>query len=207
MGGGGGGGPPPPPAAAGNHTHTIGNVTGLQAALDALDAADDALDARVTDLEAPGGGGSTLVVKRATVTAGNITPGASTPWVALSGGPTLALPAAIGDYVEFSLLSAMWDPGASFLDLAVIVGGSAVRYLSSGTSTPAIEGAPPFYADPQTYHNYGPTFEFEVESGDLSGGNVTVGFMTRGDGGGTLFASTDYPLRWRALNYGPADVS
>lgn len=154
-----------------------------------------------------GGGGSSLVIKRATITSGNVTPQASVPWAALTGGPSLAIAAAVGDYVEFAIVSGMWDPAASFLDWAVMVAGSPVRYLSTGTATPAIEGAPSFYADPQTYHNYGPVFEFQVEAGDLSGGNVTIGFMTRGDGGGTLFASTNYPLRWRAMNHGAVSVS
>lgn len=193
------------------HTHAVADVTGLQAALDghATDAELAAIEGRVTALEdAPGGGGgTTLVVKRATITTGNVSPQATSPWAALTGGPTLSLPAAVGDYVEFQIVGGMWDPGPSFLDLAVVVAGAAVRYLSTGTATPAIEGAPSFYADPQTYEHYGPTFEFVVASGDLSGGNVTVGFWTQGSGGGTLFASTAYPLRWRALNYGPATVS
>ena len=76
-----------------------------------------------------------------------------------------------------------------------------MRFLSSGGSTPAVEGAAAFYQD-TTYLPYGVSFEFEVEAGDLSGGNVTVVFATKGDGGGALFAQA-YPLAWRAINYGP----
>jgi hypothetical protein len=200
------------------HTHVAANVTDLaetvQDTVGAMVVAGANVTATYNDgagtltiAAAGGGGGSSMAVVRSKVTSGNITPGASVPWIALAGGPTLVLAAAEGDYVEFAVVGGMWDPGASFLDLAVMVGGSAVRYLSSDTATPAIEGAPSFYADPQTYHNFGPCFEFEVGAGDLSGGNVTVGFMTRGDGGGTLFASDNYPFRWRAINHGAVSVS
>jgi hypothetical protein len=202
-----------PPTA---HTHTQGEVTGLSAALgslapltaltgveDALEAADAALDGRVTALEdAPAGGGSALVVRRGKVTSGNLTFPVAGAWVAVPGSPELVVPAAVGDYVEFSLPSMLGNFSVNFGDLAVRVGGALVRYLSTGTNTPATEGAPAFYGD-QGFDRTSPVFEFVVEAGDLEGGNVTVVFATQGSGGGTVYASTDYPLKWRALNYGP----
>ncbi len=192
-----------PPSA---HTHPVSDVTNLGTQLTALAAADTALDVRVDALEAGSGGGSTMVVKRATVTSGNLTLASTTPWVAVPSGPSLALPAVAGDYVEFQIVSMLGNFSTNFVDLAVTAGGSLVRYLSSGTSTPAVEGAPAFYGD-GAFDRYGPVFEFVVAAGDLAGGNVTVVFATQGSGGGTIYASTAYPLRWRAINYGPATVS
>lgn len=191
------------------HTHAVADVTGLQTALDnrATDAELTALDDRVVMLEgAPGGGGSALVVRRATVTSGNVTLAVSVPWAAVAGGPSMVLPAVAGDYVEFALASMLGNFGVNFLDLAVLAGGSLVRFLSSGTATAATEGAPAFYGD-QAFDRVSPLFEFEVEAGDLDGGNVTVVFATKGSGGGTIYANADYPLRWRALNHGPVDVA
>jgi hypothetical protein len=148
-----------------------------------------------------GGGGSTLVVRRGSITSGNLTLASSGAWAAVSGGPSFVLPAAVGDYVEFSLVSALFNLNVNFLELAVSSGGSLVRYLGTGGATPATEGAPPFYGD-QSFERAGPVFEFVVEAGDLSGGNVTVVFATQGSGGGTIYASTDYPLKWRAMNHG-----
>ncbi len=192
------------------HTHPISDVTNLQTALDgrATDSELAALDVRVVALEeAPGGGGgSTLVVRRATVTSGNLTMASSGAWIAVAGGPSLVLPAAVGDYVQFDFPSLLGSFSTNFIDMAVLVGGTIVRCLSSGTATPATEGAPGFYGD-QSFDRTPPVFEFEVESGDRSGGNVTVQLITKGSGGGSIFASADYPLRWRAMNYGPADVA
>lgn len=156
-----------------------------------------------------GGGGSSIVVKRAQVTsAGNITPQSSPgAWAQFTGAPTLAIPAVVGNYVEFEILGMLWTPLSAFIDLAVIVGGSLVRFMATDTSTPGVEGAPAFYPQPSTFRHYGPVFDFVVASGDLSGGNVTVGFATKGNGTGTLYASTDYPLRWRAVNYGSVSVT
>lgn len=154
-----------------------------------------------------GGGGSTLVVKRAIVTSGNITPqNTGGSWAVLTGGPTLTIAAAVGDYLAVEIMGALnQSNAATFLDLAVIVGGSPVRYGSNGTGTPSAEGAAEFYPD-VTFKYYGGGFDFVAESGDLSGGNVTVGFAVKSTGSGTLFANA-YPFRWRIINYGAVTVS
>jgi hypothetical protein len=147
-----------------------------------------------------------LTVKRSTVTTGNVTLATAGAWTAVAGGPTIAIPAVAGDYVEFEIVSYLGSFGVNFADLAVMVGGAPVRYMSSGTATPASEGAPAFYGD-NSFDRASPLFEFVVEVGDLSGGNVTVGFMTIGSGGGTIYASADYPFKWRAMNHGAVTVT
>jgi len=154
-----------------------------------------------------GGGGSALVVKRAIVGSGNITPqNTAGAWAALTGGPTLTIPASVGDYISAEVMGALYQGASStFVDLAVLAGASLVRFGSSGTSTPAVEGDPAFYHD-TTFRSYGPVFDFVAVSGDIDGGNVTVCFAVKATGSGILFADA-YPLRWRILNHGPATVS
>ena len=188
-------------------TFTIAQTTGLQAALDAK--ADDSeitsLDSRVDALEAAG---STMVVRRSKITSGNITlPNTAGSWAALSGGPTLVIPAAVGDYIEFNVMGMRTLGASSFLDPAVLVSGSPVRYSSTGTGTPALEGNPETYPNPGEFLGMTTIFEFEAESGDISGGNITIGFGVKANGTGTLYQSTDYPLRLRVTNYGPVDVA
>lgn len=161
-----------------------------------------------TKWAAGGGGGSAITVVRRVVTSGDIVPqNNSGNWAALTGGPSIAIAAAVGDYVEFEVTDGLYNPGGTFMDLAVQVGGSLVRYMGSDSSSPLIEGAPAFYGTPGTFRGFGPVFEFVVVSGDLSGGNVTVVFAVNSNATGKLYASTNYPLKWRAINYGPISVS
>jgi hypothetical protein len=96
--------------------------------------------------------------------------------------------------------------GNAFLDLAVVVSAAAVRYASTDTGTPAVEGLPALYKDPNTYRTAFSPWAFEVASGDISGGNVTFGVAMKGTTG-TLFASTNYPFIWYAKNYGAVDYA
>lgn len=156
-----------------------------------------------------GGGGSALSVRRGSMVTGDVVPQASVGvFAAVTGGPVMSIPAAVGDYVEFELTTFMYGATSSstFLDLAVKTGGSLVRFLSTDTNTPAAEGAPALYPNPSTFRTYGPKFEFVVASGDLDAGSVNVVFAIKGAGAGTLYASAAYPLRWRAINHGPVTV-
>lgn len=156
---------------------------------------------------AASGGGASLVGRRAYITTGDVTlPNTSGAWAALSGFE-LSIPAAVGDYVELKP-SFMYDPGTnSFLDFAVIVGSSLVRYASSDTGTPAIEGDPSVYDAPQTYRTSGVHFGFVVVSGDRDGSNVRFVVASKSAGSGILYASSNYPFRWRALNFGAVAFS
>lgn len=159
-----------------------------------------------------GGGGSGIVVNRERVAvsgSGGLLTLNNSPstWVQLTSSPTISIPAVAGDYLEFEILQMLFQPGANFLDLAVVVSAAAARYMVSDTNSPGAEGNPSFYPQPGTYRTYGPTFEFVAQAGDISGGNVTVAFWTKGAGTGTLYAHTDYPLKWRAVNYGAITVA
>lgn len=152
-------------------------------------------------------GGSTLVVKRAVVSSGNITPqNTAGAWAALTGGPTLVIAAAVGDYLTVEVMGLlMTKDNATFWDLALLNGASLVRFGSSGTGTPAAEGDGSFYPD-TAFPRSGTVFDFVAASGDINGGNVTACFAVKSGGAGVLHAGF-YPLRWRVLNHGAATVS
>lgn len=154
-----------------------------------------------------GGGGSAITVKRAIITSGNITPqNTSSAWQALTGGPTLTLAAAVGDYISIEVMAVLFTKdNATFWDLAVLNGASLVRFGSNGTGTPATEGDGAFYPD-TAYPRSGTIFDFVAVSGDINGGNITACWGVKSAGAGQLHAGF-YPLRWRIVNYGAITVT
>ncbi|ROO51073.1 hypothetical protein EDC02_5937 [Micromonospora sp. Llam0] len=153
------------------------------------------------------GGQQQLVVRRAYVTAGDIElPNVGSTWTLLAG-LSLSIPAVVGDYVELALM-AMVNPGNSdnFLDAAVVVSGSAVRYASNGTGTPASEGWPALYPSPGGFRTTGAIFSVVAEAGDLDGSNLVFGIASMGPGNSVagdpkIYASSAYPFAWRAMNH------
>jgi hypothetical protein len=154
---------------------------------------------------AGGGGGSTLVVRRERYTGGDMTLNLGSGAWNLITGPALVIPAAVGDYIELTL-SVMVQSGNAYLDPAVVVSGAAVRYASSDTSTPAVEGWPPLYTSPSSFRTAAGPWGFEAVSGDISGGNITFRMAMKGTTG-TLYGSTNYPFYWLAKNYGAVDFA
>lgn len=145
------------------------------------------------------------VVRRAYITSGNVNPFPDTAgaWVVLSGFE-LSIPAAVGDDVELTITAMRTNTESAFLDAAVIVGSTVVRYLGTGGSSPAIEGDPGWYPGaPGTHYPAvnGPR-GFTVTSGDLDGTAVRFVIVCRGAGAGQLYASAAFPFYWRALNRG-----
>lgn len=133
------------------------------------------------------------------ITSGSTSGNTGGVWAPL-GYTQFVIPAVAGDYVEF-WFGFMRVDAFFFLDAATKVGGSAVRYMSTGTGTPALEGAPWWYIDSDNYRSSPPPFSMIVAPGDLSGGNVTVDFWANGTGG-TLYSDSNYPLRYTIKNYG-----
>jgi len=127
-------------------------------------------------------------------------PNTGSSWAAVSGFE-IAIPAQVGDDVEL-LFGAMRSANANALiDTAVIVGSTLVRFGANNTGTPALEGNPAFYTQ-ATFIGHAGEFGFTVASGDLDGGNVRFVIACKSNGSGTLFSSTNYPFRWRAINRG-----
>jgi hypothetical protein len=148
--------------------------------------------------------GSALTRTTARVTSGAA--GGDTPadtsgaWTKYTPVGELVVAAAVGNYVEVAaaILTNRSDTGL-LLDLGVYVSGSAVWYASSETATPATEG------DPALYPTLSPRSWYAgliVASGHLTTGSVHFALAVKGNGTGKIYYSTDYPLRWRAINYG-----
>lgn len=150
--------------------------------------------------------GSTLVVRKSRITSGdillNLGAGAWNQLVTL----TLAIPAAIGDYVQLEAPLFMTQSGNSFLDLAVVVAGVAARYASTDTNTPAVEGLPSLYKDPNAFRTSIGPWGFVVTAGDLDGGNVNFSVWMKGTTG-TLYASASYPFQWQCKNFGAVNFA
>lgn len=147
------------------------------------------------------------VVRSAYITTGDVTLAANAAWTPLAGFE-LVLPAAVGDYVELAVAALFQLIGSDFLDLVVLTGGGAntiARRASTGTAaaTAADEGDPGLYPN-ASGNSFRPTagpFVFTVAVGDLDGGNVRFALVAKGTGGGKVFASVNYPFRWRAINH------
>jgi hypothetical protein len=162
-------------------------------------------EAKVTNLTSDlAGKAAKPTVRRAVITTGDTTlPNTGSSWAAV-GGFELALPAAIGDDVEL-LFNGMRNPNTSaYLDVAVIVGSTIVRYGANNTATSGAEGNPAFYTQ-TTFIGHAGEFGFTVTNGDLDGGNVRFIVACKSNGSGTLYSSASYPFRWRALNRGPCN--
>jgi hypothetical protein len=152
-----------------------------------------------------GGGGAAATVESAYITTGDINPLPLTSgaWQAVTGFD-LAIAATVGQRLKLEP-SFMWKPGSgnsALLDFAVKVGGSLVRFLSSGTATPAVEGDPAIYIDSATYRTSGVVKDFVVTSGDIdsgSDGKVHLVLACKTSASvGVVYASTSYPFYWRA---------
>jgi hypothetical protein len=151
----------------------------------------------------PASGGASIVTTHGYVTSGNITPqNTAGSWAALTGGPTFTIAAAVDDEICFEWAGLTERNLSTFYDACVLVSGSPVRYASSGSGTAAVEGDPGYYPDVPSYLGHAGPFTFTAESGDISGGNVTIGFAVKSGGSGQLFASTSFPLRYTLTNYG-----
>lgn len=195
------------------HTHTSGQVTDLtesvQDTVGAMVVAGSNVTATYDDgsgtltiAASGGGGGAAPTFSRGHVVSGNVAIGADASWTPVTG-LTIAIAAAEGDNVSLELACLISHTDSSFYELAVLVGGSPVRYASTGTSSPAggNEGDPSMYPlAGGALHPLSTWMDFEVEAGDLSGGNVTFALMHLGSGGGQVYASSAFPFRWRARN-------
>lgn len=155
----------------------------------------------------PFGGGSTVTWTRGRITTGDVDQGDTAgAWAAVAGITFTSPTAVAGDVLDASV-SFMFEaaPAAGhFYDMAIVVAGTPVVYSSSGTNTPALEGDPSLYRSPETYRASGWTWNLEVTAPMISAGAVT--FQLYGKGGAvtnsTIFASANYPFRWRVGNYG-----
>ena len=142
------------------------------------------------------------IIRSAYITSGDVTStsGGGT-WGSMTGFE-LQLPASAGDWVEISVTCLTKRVSSTRYDVGIKVGSSIVRYLSSGSSTPSVDGDPGWYPAPDNaYVGTRGTKGFIVSSGDIDSGNVRFVMATASTGTTSiLYASTNYPFFWRAVN-------
>lgn len=159
-------------------------------------------DGTLTLSAAGGGGGTTITYAGARVSTGDLSTTNDAAFTLVSG-LSMSIAAVAGDHVELDI-SGLFDMSNStteFFDLGIVVSGSVVRYSSSGTNTPAVEGDPSMY--PVSGARFVPrtvSWNITVQSGDLSGGNIAIQFAHKGGGSAKILASASYPLRWQLKN-------
>jgi len=145
--------------------------------------------------------------KYVTRTAGNLTISSAAAWADLTTAMDIALNCQVGDVIEYGL-NGFWSNEASpaYLDVATIVGGSAVNHFLSGGNT-ANSGVSAWVAQPvSAYKPFSGSVLYTVVAGDISSGQVTFRLRCLGSGSTrTLRATTDMPLQAFAKNIGPVD--
>lgn len=184
--------------------------TAQQAALD-LKAAltvTDALDIRIDALEAGGGGGASFEIIEARITSGNVAwPDTAGAWA--KPGDAAGLPVGfrltltdvqVGDWVEIGVRAMRSDTTSAYVELAVQVGSSIVRYLTTGTGSPAFEGDTSWYPN-NTFRTQSAPAGFFVTSGDIDSGQIRFVLANKSAGSGTLYASSQYPFWWVAKRW------
>jgi hypothetical protein len=158
---------------------------------------------------APAGGGASFEIVEARITSGDFTPpNTSGNWAkpgdanGLSTAFRLTITdAQVGDWVEIGLRGMRNDTTSALYDFAVQVGSSIVRYLSSGTSTPSLEGDPSMYPVSGFRPHAGVPAGFFVTSGDLDSGQIRFVLANKTAGAGTFYASSNYPFWWVAKRW------
>lgn len=117
-------------------------------------------------------------------------------------GFELDIPASAGHLVELSVRGMRSDTSGACVDLAFVVGGSIVRYLSTGTSSPALEGDPAWYFA-NSFMTQSSDRKVSLVSGDIDTGNLRVVLVAKASGAGTVYSSANYPWWWALTNIGP----
>jgi hypothetical protein len=149
-----------------------------------------------------GGGGTAPTFTRAYLSAGDKTPGVTASWTPITG-MTLVIAAAAGDDITLTINGLLNQTATDFFEMVVLVGGSIVKYSSTGTGSPSGAGEGDASIYPMSGVSIRATtaqWSFTTDSGDISGGNVTLALAFKGSGSGKVFASTNYPFRWSVRN-------
>lgn len=122
-------------------------------------------------------------------------------WTAVDTNTDIVIPAAAGDRL------AIWgnfltdaNTNLNGLDVGTVVSGAVVNYVSSGTGTPLVEGLNAFYPHGNTFQVNQPAV-YDVQAGDVSGGNVRLRLFYLASGAANIYASAAHPLAWTVANF------
>jgi len=185
-------------------TEVVQDIVGamLVAGANATVSYDDNAGTVTISASGGGGGGAVATFARNRISSGSFTTTSDASFTVVPG-LTMSIAAVAGDNVTLSVecLLDMTSSATEFFDAVVLVGGSAVRYSSTGTNTPATEGDPSLYPN-NNVRFFRTTFQWNlaVAGGDLSGGNVTFAFAHKGAGAAIILANANYPFRWTIRN-------
>lgn len=158
----------------------------------------------------PEGGGATGQGLRdfemAKRTSGNVTCN-STTWANFDTGLDLVLSASTGDTIEVGI-SGWWSNESVYcgLDVATIVSAAPVNYVSGGAGGATTFGVMAWIGTDGVQPPVGGSVLYELVSGDISGGTVTLRIRYRTSAGSNkvMRANIDNPFHWFAKNLGPA---
>lgn len=118
-------------------------------------------------------------------------------------GFVLDVDAETGDYVELHLGGLRSVTSGAYVDVALKTGPNTYAWFaSSGGSTRAPEGLPDWYSVSGFQSRSVPPWVI-AQAGHFNAGKLKFVLLYKSGGTGTLYASTSYPFRWVAKNYGP----
>lgn len=166
----------------------------------------DSAETRLAIYKLGSGNVSGLDTARARRTSGNLTLN-STTWANVDTGLDLVVPAQAGDVLHASF-SGLWggEAVAGVIDVATIVAGSPVNYFgsaggASGLGLGGLFGPSTTDAGSENFP-IGGAAQYAVQSGDISGGTVTLRlrYRTGSASNKTLFGTTDIPFQWSVVN-------
>jgi hypothetical protein len=147
-----------------------------------------------------------LTVRTSYITTGSVTPpNTSGAWQALSGFE-IDIPAVENDFIEIAYNAMCQSATGTHYDMAVIKGSSLVRFLATGTATPAPEGDPGWYPNSiTTFEPHAGPHGFTATSSDIDSGNIRLVVACKSNNTGLLYAESSYPFYWQVKNYGPVN--
>ena len=132
----------------------------------------------VSDTGGGGGGGNTPLAQ-VTLTSGDITMNNSGGFATLSTSLDLTIAAVAGDVLGINMAAILDTPSGSgnwtAFDAVTRVSGSDTNYVSNGTGTPATLGVTAWFRW-EIAETLSGEWLYTVQSGDVSGGNVTLRF-------------------------------
>lgn len=149
-----------------------------------------------------GSGGAVIAVDRNAYSGGNITHN-NTTLAAVSGPTDLVVAASAGDWLMVGLGVQMngTSGGSIAFDFATMVGGSPNRYVVADSGTP-INVPPYWYITSNGGDSVMGGIPYQVDAGDISGGNVTLRLYARTSSSRVVNASAAAPLLTWAVNMG-----
>lgn len=144
---------------------------------------------------------------RATRTSGSVTLNSST-WANFDTGLDLTLSGVqSGDILRCWISALHSATGASnnYLDVATIVSGSPVNYISGGAGGASHRGVQGWSGEGSVASHVGGMIERALVSGDISSGSVTARLRYRQSSASArdVFATSDIPFHWGAEVYRP----